>query len=580
MKQVIPFAVLVALMAVLNLFPGVSLRSSNLLALEAIALKKAGAVSCVPDRSLLQQANPADMIPLPGWGTYRWATRNGNDSAEYYFNQGINMYYSFHIVEAMASFQKAVYLDPTDPMPQWGIALAYGPNINDVAYNYSPLALEAARKADALSASASGFEKALISAMLQRYSDDPKKTREVLDNAYATTMREIYRQFPAQADAGALFADALMIQHPWDLYEQDQQPKAWTPELVAVLEQVLRLAPDHPGANHYYIHAVEASKNPGRALPSAAKLGGLLPMVSHMVHMPSHIYIRTGMYDKGVAVNKQAINGYEAYKKLLPSVENGSFLYLLHNLHMQAASAMNNGDYREAMFAADELARNIPMAYMGGAPPEAEYLQYMYMSRMFTDLRFGKWPSLIAGANLPDSFVYARILQAFSKSIAHSRNQSFGLATSEIRDLERLLLRTDRLKKKMGAFNAAFAGGEVALAMAKGILAEAQHRLVEAIAYMEQAVQLEDRMIYNEPKDWILPPRQYFGAVLLKAGENQRAETVFREDLAFNPGNGWSLRGLELSLRAQGKANEAKEVADLLKQTESNRDFNPAGPVF
>jgi tetratricopeptide (TPR) repeat protein len=580
MKQVMPFACVMAIVAALQLLTGAVVRRSNMRALDVLSEQKSSAVSCVPDRSLSGMDNPADMMPLPGWGTYRWPTRNGTDSADYYFNQGINMYYGFHIVEAMASFQKAAYLDPADPMPYWGIALAFGPNINDVAYNYSPLAVEAARKADQLSADATGIDKALISAMLKRYSDDPQKRRGALDSAYASAMKEVYQRFARNPDAGALYADALMILHPWDLYEQNQQPKPWTPELVGVLEQVIRLVPDHPGANHYYIHAVEASTAPGRALHSAGKLGNLMPMVAHMVHMPSHIYIRTGMYDKGIQVNKQAIAGYEAYKKILPSVENGSFLYLLHNRHMQATSAMNNGDYREASLAADQLISDIPVAFLGSAPPEAEYLQYMYMTRLFTEVRFGKWASLRSAPSLPDSFVYARILQAFGRSIAHARGKSFDAAKSGIREMEQLLYGSERLKKRMGAFNAAFAGGEVALAMAKGILAEEENRLEDAIVHMEQAVQLEDRMIYNEPKDWILPPRQYFGAVLLKAGENFRAETVFREDLAFNPGNGWSLKGLVSSLQAQGKSTEAKAVAATLKQTAMGRNFNPAAPVF
>jgi len=546
----------------------------------AISVKKANVISCVPERAVIVSDRPSSMIPLPGWGNYRWPGKTSQDSADFYFNQGMNMYYSFHILEAMASFQKAAFLAPADPMPQWGIALAYGPNINDVAYNYSPLALEAARKASNLSGSRSDFEKSLIAAMLLRYADDPSITRTELDHAYAEAMASIYRQFPGEPDAGALYADALMLQHPWDLYEQDQQPKKWTPQLVAVLENVLSRSPNHPGANHYYIHAVEASKNPERALSSADKLGILLPMVAHMVHMPSHIYIRTGMYEKGIAVNKRAIEGFEAYKTLLPSVENGSFLYLLHNRHMQAASAMNSGYLPEALLASGQLQQDIPGAYLGSAPPEAEYLQYMYMSRVFTDVRFGDWSSLINSANLPDSLIYARILQAFGKSVAYARTRNFIQSEHEIKLMMRLMNSSEKLKTRMGAFNTAFSGGEVAIAMAKGILAEEQNRLEEAVQFLEEAVKLEDRMIYNEPKDWILPPRQYLGSVLLKAGDPGRAEKAFREDLAFNPDNGWSLKGLKSALDATKKEEEARAVGARLKETTKNRNFNPNGPVF
>lgn len=547
-----------------------------------IAAKKARAISCAPDRSdpSILPADPGGMIPLPGWGQYRWPSVSGVDSAQFYFDQGINMYYSFHIVESLASFQKAAHLDPSSAMAHWGIALAYGPNINDVVYNYSPLALQAARRADALSATRTPFEKGLIKAMLARYSDDPSKTRRALDEAYAGAMKKLFEANPGNPDAGTLYADALMLLHPWDLYDHVQRPKAWTPELVATLEKVLRMAPEHPGANHYYIHAVEASANPGRALASADKLGSLLPSVSHMVHMPSHIYIRTGMYDKGNMVNKSAIEGYRAYRQLMPSVENGAFIYLFHNIHMQATCAMNGGAYREAADASALLKQELPAEYLSGTPPEAEYLQYMYMSELFTEIRFGHWDKILAMPMQPDSLLYASILHAFGRSLAFSRLNRFSEARIEIGKMEKILASSDRLKKRMGAFNTAYAGGEVAVAMAKGVLAEAENRLSEAETWLEKAVQLEDQMVYDEPKDWLLPPRQYLGAALLKAGKFGNAEAVFRKDLDFNPNNGWSLKGLEMALTAQNRQKEWRAYAAQSAEVRQNRDFNPLGPVF
>jgi tetratricopeptide (TPR) repeat protein len=547
-----------------------------------VAKKKAAAITCAPDRSdpSLLPDDPGDMIPLPGWGKYRWAAVSSVDSAQFYFDQGINMYYSFHIVESLSSFQKAAHLDPSSAMAQWGIALAYGPNINDVVYNYSPLALQAARRADSLSAARAPFEQGLIKAMLARYSDDPSKTRGALDEAYAGAMKKLFEANPGNPDAGTLYADALMLLHPWDLYDHAQRPKAWTPELVATLEKVLRMSPDHPGANHYYIHAVEASASPGRALASADKLGSLLPTVSHMVHMPSHIYIRTGMYDKGNKVNKSAIEGYRAYRQLMPSVENGAFIYLFHNIHMQATCAMNGGTYREAADASTLLRQELPAEYLSGPPPEAEYLQYMYMSELFTEIRFGHWDKILAMPALPDSLLYASILQSFGRSLAYARLHRFSEAHSEIGKMEKTLASSDRLKKRMGAFNTAYAGGEVAVAMAKGVLAEAENRFSEAETWLGKAVQLEDQMVYDEPKDWLLPPRQYLGAVMLKAGKFGNAEAVFRKDLDFNPNNGWSLKGLEMALAAQHREKEWKAYAARSAEVRQNRDFNPLGPVF
>jgi tetratricopeptide (TPR) repeat protein len=520
------------------------------------------------------------MIPLPGWGQYRWTSVSPVDSAQFYFDQGINMYYSFHIVEALSSFQKAAYLDPASAMAYWGIALAYGPNINDVAYNYSPLALKAARKADSLSKSLGAFEKGIIRAMLARYSDNAAIPRINLDEAYAREMKKVFDQFPGNPDAGALYADALMLLHPWDLYDQRQKPKAWTPELVATIEKVLSTAPNHPGANHYYIHAVEASTDPGRALSSADKLGTLLPSVAHMVHMPSHIYIRTGMYEKGNRVNKMAIDGYRRYRQLMPAVEMGAFIYLFHNIHMQATCALGNGTYQEAIAASELLQQELPMEYLGGAPPEAEYLQYMYMTKMFTEIRFGKWDKILQTPGLPDSLLYAGILREFGRSLAFSRQKRFQESVQAIRQMEQILDSSERLKKRMGAFNTAYAGGEVAIALAKGILAEEQQKYPEAVGWLEKAVALEDGMVYDEPKDWLLPPRQYLGAALLKSGNYSKAEIIFREDLGFNPNNGWSLKGLEMALKAQNKGDAWKKAEMESRQSRENKDFNPNGPVF
>ena len=376
------------------------------------------------------------MVPLPGWGNYSWKIKTSSDSAGYYFSQGINMYYSFHIIESLASFNKAAWFDPASPMPYWGMALAYGPNINDVTYTATPKAIEAIHRSDSLSAGCTLFEKGLIKAMKLRYSADTSKKRNELDGAYAKAMKELYENHPHNADAGALYADALMLLHPWDLYDQQQKPKPWTPELVTVLERTLKLNPQHPAANHYYIHAVEASLKPERALSSADKLGDLLPAVSHMVHMPSHIYIRTGMYEKGKQVNQKAIAGYNQYNALFPSVENGVFLYVYHNQHMLATCAIMNGDYEDAVSSSRMLREQIPADYLGSAPPEAEYLQYMYMTEIFSYIRYGKWDKILQQAPVADNLSYANILLEFGKGISYARLKKFDDARLSLQKME------------------------------------------------------------------------------------------------------------------------------------------------
>ncbi|HYC27387.1 MAG TPA: hypothetical protein VEB42_01210, partial [Chitinophagaceae bacterium] len=321
------------------------------------------AFRCSPAYNPFEQPN--NISPLSGWGNYKWAIKTSNDSAQYYFNQGISMYYAFHIIEARASFARVTELDPQCAMGWWALALSFGPNINDFGYSAPPDALSAARKAQSLGNFYTPKEKALINAINTRYSEDTSKPQEKLNQAYAAAMKQAYKDLPQDADIATLYADALMLLHPWDLYDHNFNPKPWTPELVQVLEQALKLNPNNPGANHYYIHAVEASANPGRALASADKLPGLMPDVSHLVHMPSHIYIRTGNYQKGAALNEEAVQGYAKYVQVLPEVQENDMLYNIHNLHMQAACNMMLGDFEKTKASVIKASQSVPAAYLG-----------------------------------------------------------------------------------------------------------------------------------------------------------------------------------------------------------------------
>ena len=301
---------------------------------------------CSPDWSQLNGDSLVQGIGiLRGWGNYQWIIASANDSARLYFQQGINMYYSFHMIESMASFKKAAKFDSTNAMIFWGQALAYGPNINDFEYTSTPHAFAAAQKAISLSGTCTAKEKSLITAMGIRYTVDSATSRELLNQLYTLEMQKSYNRLTNDPDVAALYADAMMLQHPWNLWKHDGEAQPWTPRLLEVLEKTLQKNPLHPGANHYYIHCVEASSDPQRALPSADRLSKMMPMVAHMVHMPSHIYIRSGFYDKGIQVNELAIKGYQEYLSLFPEVVNNAPLYLIHNLHMQAACAMMGAGY-------------------------------------------------------------------------------------------------------------------------------------------------------------------------------------------------------------------------------------------
>ncbi|HET7897355.1 MAG TPA: hypothetical protein VFL47_06790, partial [Flavisolibacter sp.] len=333
---------------------------------------------------------------LTGWGHYQWRITTKSDSAQFYFNQGMAMYYAFHIIESRASFNKATRFDPACAMAWWGKALAFGPNINDFGYQRPSEAYPSAVKAASLKASCTPLEKALIHAIAVRYSADSAVDQKGLNEKYRNAMANVYKQFGANADAVALYADAQMLLHPWDFYTHEFVPKPWTPHLLATLKQALKLSPAHIGANHFYIHAVEASARPQDALNSAKILSTAMPNVSHITHMPSHIYIRSGYYSKGIGLNTQAVDGYKKYRNAFAPAAEGAFLYSLHNLHMKLACAQMAGNYKEALSAAKELQSEIPDDYLKLPGALGHSVQYLHQSPLFTYLRFGKWEEILA----------------------------------------------------------------------------------------------------------------------------------------------------------------------------------------
>ncbi|MES1217475.1 MAG: hypothetical protein ABUT20_18345, partial [Bacteroidota bacterium] len=354
-------------------------------------------VRCSPDwNSLKEYLEDADITPLPGAGNYKWDIHTKNDSAQFYFNQGINTYYGFHIIESMASFKKATKLDPENPMNWWAQALAYGPNINDPAYSASPDAIDAIQKAITFSGNASVVEKALIQAMSVRYSTDSSISRKKLNADYTSAMEKIYLQFPGNADVAALYADAMMLEHPWELWSNDGTPKPWTPRIREVLEKALIKTPEHPGINHYYIHVMEPSPFPQKALASADRLGKLNPGLSHIVHMPSHIYLRTGYFIKGYTVNEEAVKQYKTYLDLYPGVANSEGLYRMHNEHMLINCAMHAGRKKYSIDAALALQKSIDTSFLSDPTGVGNAMQYIYMIPALAMIRFEDWDGLLA----------------------------------------------------------------------------------------------------------------------------------------------------------------------------------------
>ncbi len=415
--------------------------------------------------------------------------------------------------------------------------------------------------------------------MQVRYSDDSTQKREHLNHLYADAMKKMHTDFPNSADAAALYADALMVQHPWDLYDRFSNPKPWTPEIVTVLEKLVKKFPENPGANHYYIHAIEGSKHPEKALAVADRLGVFMPGVSHLVHMPSHIYIRSGQYDKGAKVNDDAIKGYNNYLAKYPAVANNSFLYLVHNQHMQAACANMDGQYAKALQFSYDTQKSVDSTWLDGGGYFGTYSQYMYMTPYFTFVRFGKWDDVLNAPAIHDSRVYANTMWHYSRGVAHARKHQFDEAESE---LQRLVANKSnpQLNESPSAFNPGLTSVEVAEKILQGVIAEEKNLLSAAITHFNEAVTQENGMLYNEPRDWLLPARQYLGQALLKAKKYKEAETIYKEDLLANPKNGWSLTGLEKALAQQNKKKEALAVQQEVKKALVRADSKITSSVY
>lgn len=504
-----------------------------------VAEKKKFSLRCSP----LYVPSADESIPLlTGWGNYGWKITTSSDSAQIYFNQGINMYYAFHIVESRASFDKATRFDPNCAMAWWGKALAFGPNINDFGYQRPSEAFPSATKANELKGKVSPVERALIEAMAVRYTNDSTSDQGRLNIMYRDAMSRVFKAYNKDENVSTLYADALMLLHPWDLYEHDFTPKAWTPEIVSVLKHAMQLNPKQPGAHHYFIHAVEASAKPQDAMASATFLTSAMPEVSHLTHMPSHIYIRTGYYNKGIDVNDKALEGYKKYLHDFPAAEESSLLYDLHNVHMKLNCAQMAGNYKLAIDASGELQQKIPEMYISLPGSLGNYVQYMHQSPLFTQLRFGKWNDILK-EQVVDSLAHTPALQYFARGIAFARTNQISNA-KEALELMKSKMAEPSLKEPLAPFNAAYDGLMVAKHILEGVIAEEQNDFKNAVTYLQDAVKAEDKLIYTEPRDWLLPARQYLGNALIKAGKYNDAVAVFNKDLEINPNNGWSLTGL------------------------------------
>ena len=542
---------------------------------------KKNIIRCSPDWNELNEwLEESDIPPIPGAGIYKWKISTKNDSAQFYFNQGINMYYGFHIIEAMASFKKASKFDPDCAILYWAQALSYGPNINDFGYRASPEALAAVSKSIEFEEKASLFEKALIDAMAIRYtSDSADATRAQLNQDYTDMMQNVYKNFPAIPDAKALYADAMMLQHPWDLWNINGTPKPWTPRIRQVLEKLLVQSPLHPGGNHYYIHVMEPSPFPEKALPSAARIGKTNPALAHLVHMPSHIYLRTGNYQLGVQVNTKALKSYNLIEGLYAPVSSNDFLYVIHNLHMKANNALLAGQYKNSLDAANETSKSIHADYLSIPPPMGNYVQYINNTQVLVFVRFGNWDELMKIAAPDKAQIFGNIMYHFGRGMALAGQSKFSEAVQELNELINFM-KDASLNIPFVPFSPAIDAAKVSKNILIGTNTLKQGKFNEAIAAFKEAVTIEENMVYNEPRDWILNPKHYLGNAYIKAGRFDEAIKTFQKDLLNNKENGWALFGIWQSLSAQKKTMEAAKIQVRFRKAFEKSDIKLTGSVF
>ena len=543
--------------------------------------KKQTIVRCSPDwKELKEWLEEVDIPPIPGAGIYKWKISTKSDSAQFYFNQGINMYYSFHIIEAMASFKKAEKFDPGSAMLYWAQALTYGPNINDFGYRASPDALAAVNKSKDLASVVTPFEKELIDAQSVRYTaDSADATRATLNQAYVDKMKKVFKNYLGNPDALALYADAMMLQHPWDLWNVDGTPKQWTPLIRDVLEKLLAKSPNHPGGNHYYIHVMEPSPFFAKALPSAERLGKTNPGLSHVVHMPSHIYLRTGNYQKGVDVNINAINSYERSILLYSPVTGADFLYLIHNVHMKTNNAMLGGQQKVSIQSALATTASIPADYYQSPAPMGNYIQYLSMTPVFAYIRFAKWDDILQMKQPYASLIYSNVLYHFGRGMALANQLKIPEAKGELQQL-RELMKDSSLAIPLAPFSSALEGAVVAENLLAGTIELKQNNLPAAISFFKKAVITEENMVYNEPRDWILNPKPFLGNVFLLSKKWIDAEKVFLSDLKNNNENGWSLYGLFIAAGGRNDKTKVDTYQNRYKKAFAKSDLSLSSSLY
>ena len=502
-------------------------------------------------------AAPARSKPVAlvsGLGNINHAVTTKNALAQKFFNQGLAYIYAFNHDEAVKAFKRAAELDPDLAMAYWGVSLARGSNYNVSAdKNQLKEAWDNLQKALAAAPKATAAEQAYIKTLAKRYSADENADRQKLAEDYRAAMGELVKKYPNDMDAATLYAESMMNLRPWQLWSLDGKPAEATLEIVAVLEKVLKRNPNHIGANHYYIHAVEASPDPDRALPSAMRIAKLAPNAGHLVHMPSHIFIRTGMYNDAARSNADAIVVDKNYIRLNGAENLYSMMYYNHNIHFLASASAMLGRYSDAMKAARDLEKNVTPLLK-----EMSMLQMFVMYPLIVQIRFEKWDEIMKYPEPPTEYKVNRAFWHMARGLAKART---GKPEEAAKEWAQMTQEADLIPRDIPfGNNETVSVMEIGTLLLSGELTLARGDKERAIGILREAVNFEDVIKYNEPPDWDLPVREFLGRALLKTGDYAEAEKVYREELVKHRHNARALFGLAEALTKQKKFAEARKV--------------------
>jgi tetratricopeptide (TPR) repeat protein len=543
--------------------------------LSALLLAAAAASAQAPAPAAAPPPSPVPAAPplLETLGSYHRAVTTASPEAQRYFDQGLRLLFAFALEEAQLSFEAAARLDPACAGCWWGVAMSLGPHINVPGMPDRTLAAHRAiAKALALAPRATPVEQALIAAAAKRSADPApadKAGQAALDQAYAGAMREVTRRFPGDLDAAALYAEALMDVHPWDYWQPGGAPQPWTFEILATLEGVLRRDPDHPGANHYYIHAVEASPHPERAVAAAERLSNLMPGAAHLVHMPSHIYARIGRYADASAANRRAIAADQTFiERFHP--QGFYMMYATHNHQFLWSTALMEGRGAEALEQARAAAAMLPAEALRAMPGFDGGLEMP----TWTLVRIGRFADALREPPPPADFAYATAAWHAARGIALAASGKPADAEPERRAVAAALASIPADAPQ--GFNTSRSLLAVALPLLDGEIAAARGQHPAAAAKLREAVAAEDALRYDEPSDWYFPLRPRLAALLLAADRAAEAQAVCEDDLRRHPENGWALAVLAESLRRQQKPADAQRAEQRLARAWATADLKPA----